>query len=248
LNKKGELFQNKYRIKSARLSHWNYSHGGYYFVTICTKDRICLFGNVKDGKMNMSWQGKIIEKFWTELNNNHLGIKLDDFTIMPNHIHGIIVLHGNIETINKTDRNNVETIYGVDHYNVETICGVETIHGVDHNNAETICGVETIHGVDHNNAETICGVETIHELSLREKNDKNIGNRIIRRKMLIPKIIGRFKMQTTKEINIIQKTIGNKLWQPRYYDRIIRNKNELRNIKRYIKNNPEKWELDLNYL
>ncbi len=235
--KKEELFKNKYRIKSTRLQNWNYSNSGYYFVTICTKDHTCLFGDVKDGKMDMSWRGRIIEKFWTELNNNHLGIKLDDFIIMPNHIHGIIVLHGNIKTINKTDHNNVETIRGV-----------ETIHDVDHNNVEKIRDVETIHGVDHNNVETIRGVETIHELSLREKNDKNIDNRVIRRKMLIPKIIGRFKMQTTKEINIIQKTIGNKLWQSGYYDRIIRNENELRNIKKYIKNNPKKWESDLNYL
>ncbi|MFY0683090.1 MAG: transposase, partial [Balneola sp.] len=59
-----------------------------------------------------------------------------------------------------------------------------------------------------------------------------------RRKMLIPKIIGWYKMNTAKQINLMRKTPGIKLWQRNYYDHIIRNEESLIHIREYIKNNP----------
>ncbi len=66
-------------------------------------------------------------------------------------------------------------------------------------------------------------------------------------KMLIPKIIGKFKMQTSKQINIINNTIGNKTWQRNYNDHVIRNNSEYHRIKQYIKNNPSNWKDDKFY-
>ena len=65
-----------------------------------------------------------------------------------------------------------------------------------------------------------------------------------RRKMIIPKIVWKFKMITSKQINILRNSQWNKLWQPNYYDRIIRNEDELTRIRKYIIENPLKWELD----
>ena len=81
-------------------------------------------------------------------------------------------------------------------------------------------------------------VGAIHELPL-QNND-----RIARRKMLIPKIIGRFKMNSSKQINVLRKSAGVPVWKRNYYDHIIRNENELNQIREYIINNPLKWEFD----
>ncbi len=81
--------------------------------------------------------------------------------------------------------------------------------------------------------------ETIHELSQRQGSLRKQ-----RRQMLIPKIIGRFKMNTSKAINIERNTQGHRFWQRNYYDRIIRTEKELENVRNYIKNNPVNWKKD----
>ena len=81
--------------KSNRLKNFDYSSSGYYFVTICTRNRECLFGEVVKGKMILNMQGLIINKYWLELQNKFKNISLDVYKIMPNHIHGIIVIKSN---------------------------------------------------------------------------------------------------------------------------------------------------------
>lgn len=98
-------FQNKYRIPSARLQHWNYGWNAPYFVTICTKNRKCFFGNITDGKKELSEIGKIAEKYWLEISNHFPFVKLDTFVVMPNHIHVIIV----IDKPNNGDNDNDHT-------------------------------------------------------------------------------------------------------------------------------------------
>jgi REP element-mobilizing transposase RayT len=62
--------------------------------------------------------------------------------------------------------------------------------------------------------------------------------------MLLPKIVGRFKMQSAKQINQLRHTLGQPVWQRNYYEHIIRNEDELNRIREYILNNPLKWEFD----
>lgn len=79
--------------RTIRLQGYDYSSSGIYFVTICTQDRICLFGEVIDGEMVLNNAGKIAYNEWiktSELRNN---IELGEFTIMPNHMHGIIIIN-----------------------------------------------------------------------------------------------------------------------------------------------------------
>jgi len=78
-----ERFRGKYRIETGRLKNWDYGSNGYYFVTICIKDRECVFGNVDDNKMVLSESGKIAEKFWLEIPAHFPFVKLDEFIIMP---------------------------------------------------------------------------------------------------------------------------------------------------------------------
>ena len=84
--------KNKRRVQSMRLKYWNYSENGYYFVTICAKNKIEYFGKIKNGKMILNEYGKIAKKYWIEIPKHFLDVKIDEFVIMPNHIHGIIII------------------------------------------------------------------------------------------------------------------------------------------------------------
>ena len=80
--------------RSIRLKGYDYSAAGAHFVTICTQERTCLFGDVADGQVRLNDAGKMVETVWSELPGHYLGVELDEFIVMPNHVHGIIVLVG----------------------------------------------------------------------------------------------------------------------------------------------------------
>jgi len=75
---------------SIRLGGYDYSRPGAYFVTICTHDRACLFGDVAEGEMRLNDAGRIAEQCWRDIPAHFPRLDLDAFVIMPNHVHGII--------------------------------------------------------------------------------------------------------------------------------------------------------------
>ncbi len=83
-----------FRNNSNRLKDFDYANNGGYFITICTQNSVHIFGEIKDEKMILNDVGRMVEKWWLELSNKFNNIKLDEFTIMPNHVHGIIILVG----------------------------------------------------------------------------------------------------------------------------------------------------------
>ena len=87
-------YQNKFRNESTRLQNWDYRWDGSYFITICTKNREHFFGEISNGKMNLSNIGVLADIFWYEIKNHAKNIKLDAFVVMPNHIHAILILNG----------------------------------------------------------------------------------------------------------------------------------------------------------
>jgi len=104
------FYKNKYRIESSRLKNWDYSSVGYYFITICTKNRQCWFGNIfaatavetqciaslqpppHHPQMELSNIGKIVQNEWLKTFNMRpdMNLIMDEFIIMPNHFHAII--------------------------------------------------------------------------------------------------------------------------------------------------------------
>jgi len=86
------IFHNLYRIPSARLPHWDYSQNGYYFITICTYKKNEYFGEIINGKINLSEIGEIAQTCWKEISIHFPFVELDEFVIMPNHLHGIIII------------------------------------------------------------------------------------------------------------------------------------------------------------
>jgi len=101
-----EKFQNKYRIPSARLRNWDYSADGIYFITICTANHECYFGEIADKKMILSEIGSLVQMEWEKSFVIRAELFCDCFVVMPNHIHAILWienaicpdLHGHVET------------------------------------------------------------------------------------------------------------------------------------------------------
>jgi len=85
------MTRTKHNRRSIRLPGFDYSTPGAYFITICTRNRQHLFGNVIDGKMILNPAGRMVETIWNEI-PQYYGVNIDAFQIMPNHIHGIIII------------------------------------------------------------------------------------------------------------------------------------------------------------
>ena len=90
-----DKYHNKYRINSTRLQNWDYGWSASYYITICTHHRTRFFGQIKSGKMHLSEAGFIAQKCWMEIPGHFTFVKLSDYVIMPDHLHGILSIMTN---------------------------------------------------------------------------------------------------------------------------------------------------------
>ena len=169
-----DKFKDKFRIPPARLLNWDYGSNGLYFITICTKGRNHYFGSIVEtqylASLTKTEIGKIAEDNWKQIPKHFPFIELDEYVIMPNHVHGILL-------INKPEKNDwVNNKFGIQSKNIASV-----IRG--------------------------------YKSSVK-------------------------KYATMNKIDFS--------WQSRYYDRVIRNEKELHNIRKYINENPSKWNDDRN--
>jgi putative transposase len=86
------LYKNTYRIESARLQMYDYTQAGCYFVTLCVHRHQCVFGEVQGEEIHFNEIGTIAQRCWEEIPRHFPCVDLDSFVVMPNHIHGIIVI------------------------------------------------------------------------------------------------------------------------------------------------------------
>jgi len=86
-----DKYRGKYRIPSARWTAWDYGANAAYFVTICTAERTHDFGTIDNGIMNLSLLGQSARDCWHEIPAHFPFVELDEFVVMPNHVHGIVV-------------------------------------------------------------------------------------------------------------------------------------------------------------
>jgi REP element-mobilizing transposase RayT len=231
------LYKNKYRIESARCKNWDYSSEGAYFITICAYNRKHYFGTITDGKIIFSETGTIADKYWREIPDHFPMVELDAFVIMPNHVHGIIIID------NKT---------------ISQIC-VPDISNIPVNPRNAIATVGSgntdnhgITGITGRDKALPCLYDKYDKYNKYNKYDKNTdpntGANTASRfqnqgKGTISAIIGSYKSICTKTINKTQNAIRF-AWQPRFHDHIIRNNDELIRIRQYIMNNPANWDND----
>jgi putative transposase len=83
---------NRHNRKSIRLQNYDYTQPGAYFVTVCTQNRACLFGEVVEHHIKLNSAGEMVNKVWHEIPTHYAGVDVDVFVLMPNHVHGIIIL------------------------------------------------------------------------------------------------------------------------------------------------------------
>ncbi len=131
-----EKFQNKYRISSIRLQNWDYRWAGVYFITICTQNRVHYFGEIKSGQMQLSPIGIIADILWYEIKNHFTNIKLDEFVVMPNHIHGVIIITNN----NDHDNVMVETGHALPLPSNKKTIGQQRFQNIGKNSISSIVG------------------------------------------------------------------------------------------------------------
>ncbi len=156
---------------------YDYAQAGAYFVTIVVQGRACLFGEVVDGEVHLNDTGRLVSACWQWLESQYPFVELYEFVVMPNHLHGIIVISDG------TRRGGSRT-------------------------APT--------GAD---------------------------SPAIKRKPL-GRLIGAFKTVSTKRFNREHGLSGTPLWQRDYFEHVIRSEESLAKIRRYIHDNPARWEFD----
>lgn len=98
-----EKFRNKYRVSSARLQNWDNGSNGAYFITICTKEMQHFFGEVVDKKMILNSVGVLAEEYWIEILKQFPYVELGNFQIMPNHMHGILIIDKSVVIASNLD-------------------------------------------------------------------------------------------------------------------------------------------------
>ena len=87
-----ELYKDKYKIKSTRLPNYDYSGDGWYYITICTKDMVNYFGEIRNFVMGLNDIGCMVAKYWQEIPKHFSNVRLDEWVVMPNHVHGIVII------------------------------------------------------------------------------------------------------------------------------------------------------------
>ena len=83
----------KHHRKSIRLKEYDYSQPGEYFVTICTQNHEYLFGSIVNGNMDLNEKGKVVDKCWKGIPEHFSNVALDEYIIMPDHFHGIVIIN-----------------------------------------------------------------------------------------------------------------------------------------------------------
>ncbi|MBI5060007.1 transposase [candidate division KSB1 bacterium] len=168
---------------TVRLPYLHYSEAGGYAITVVSHDRTPLFGRIEDGQMIASEYGLVVLREWMKSPVLRPGLMLDVFCLMPNHLHGIVIL----------------------------MESEQIAHGTE---------------------------QIAHGCAALPRGPRD------RAKRSISSMIAGFKAATTKRINELRGTPGQPVWQPKFYEHVIRNGADLLRQQEYITNNPLQWELD----
>jgi putative transposase len=174
------------RRRSIRLYCYDYSVPGAYFVTVCTHRRECIFGRIpSNGNVTLNRYGRIAFEEWRSSAEMREEMDLDTFVVMPNHVHGIVVIK----------------------------------HDISGNDV----GAQ--------------GLAPLQNPPLQQPA-------LYRPPRSLGYFIAGYKMAVTKRINALRKTPGAPVWQRNYYERILRNDDELNGARFYIQENPARWADD----
>ena len=215
--------------KSIRLPGHDYSLPGAYFVTICIHDwKQKLLGGVVDGAMVENDYGNTVRQCWNDLPAHYPHIRLDEFIIMPNHVHGIIVIHDFVSVGARSSRpSRLSRPMGLPRPEL-----ARSSRPMESETAGLSRANSVSDGPDGQGRDDRAPTNATHTGKPTVKTP-TLGN-----------IVAYFKYQTTKQINAIRQNGIEKIWQRNYYDHIIRDAKSHYWISQYIRNNPANWTTD----
>ncbi len=233
-----DKFKNKYRIESHRMPGWDYSGNGSYFITMVVQNWECLLGEIKNHKMILADYGKIVKTEWVKSFEIRAELFCDEYIVMPNHLHAIVVIN---KSDNKTNVDDGSHVYDGSHVDD----GSRVYDGSHVDNGS--------HVDDDSHVDNGSHVETHGRASLRANHPQHPQHPFHRKPKSLSSFIAGFKSATNTKIddyidnhqlNIPKYNKNNHFWQPNYHDRVIRNQQEYNRIKQYIINNPKNWTGD----
>jgi len=250
---------NRHHRRSIRLKGYDYSQAGAYFITICTQDRACLFGKVVNGEMRLNDAGRMVLAEWNMLPERFPHVVLDAFVVMPNHVHGIVVITNPATDDTAT---TAPTIVGTglvpvpdagtmgaapDDGTMGAVPDAGTMGAAPDTGATTrvaptaatIVGTGLVPAPDD-------GATTRVAPTVGDIVAPTVGDIVA---PTVGDIVGAFKSRVTVEYIRGVKTSGwppfrGRLWQRNYYEHIIRNERALNAIRQYIIENPRRWQMD----
>jgi putative transposase len=214
-----EKFRNKYRVPSARLQNWDYGSNGAYFITICTKGMQHFFGEVVDKKMILNSVGILAEEYWIEILKEFPYVEFGNFQIMPNHMHGILIIDKSIVAATVETRFIASNLDDKIEFIKSNFDRIED--DADSSETRLIASVPEKDGIG----------------GFAGENNPMLADNISR-------IIRWYKGRCTFEMRKINPNFG---WHPRFHDHIIRNSESFERIQNYIEENPARWEEDKFY-
>ncbi|HEY3295465.1 MAG TPA: transposase [bacterium] len=172
--------------KSVRLPFVAYTEPYLYFVTICTTNREQLFGEIQSGQMVLNDLGRIVDEEWRRSGEVRAELILDQFIVMPDHLHGLVGLRPAGDLLDERDRAH----------------------------SRAALQAEPLRGSRDRAPRSLCS------------------------------FIAQFKATTTRRINDLRRTAAARVWQPRFYEHIIRQYESVDKARQYILKNPERWAAD----
>lgn len=240
MNNNSHFNPNFHHRKSIRLKGYDYTQAGLYFITICCNrqshgnwispsstnnlhpsyfrnNKYSPFGYVENGQMILNEIGQIAYNEWMKTKEIRKNVELDEFIVMPDHIHGIIRIlsSGELNSPIKHTNESNPPINNPNELNLNELLGEcnPPIGNPNNSNLSKILGE--------------CN-------SPLRSPSQTIGA-----------IIRGYKSSVTKQINNLGlQNIHDPIWQRNYYEHIIRNEKSFQQIKEYIKKNPAKWEME----
>jgi putative transposase len=250
----------KHHRRSIRLKGYDYTATGLYFITICAYQRDCLFGEIINGEMRLNDLRQRVHACWQRLPFHFSNLELDAFVIMPNHIHGILVLTQLPLSDNQSspprrgaalDRNPPPL---TDHLPPNATPGSD--HKIQADAAfgresSDITGAFSEPGMAFGRESSDMTGESEPGVAFGRESSDIAKDRLPNAAPLRGVVAGsvgamvlNFKSVTTRLGNRMRRSPGSPMWQRNYYEHIIRDEKSLQFIRQYIHHNPMSWQHD----
>jgi REP element-mobilizing transposase RayT len=229
----------RHHRRSIRLQGYDYAQPGGYFVTICTRNRTCLFGDVVAGQVQLSDAGRAVEACWRAIPDHFPDAALDAVVIMPNHVHGIIWIVD--ESDNMTHHGRHDGVAASDHVGMKHSVGAKDFSPLRTGNPAVQSDHVTYQGADDEAAPDRVGMK--HFVGAKDFSPLQTDDAAFQSpSRTVGSIVRGFKIGVTKWMRANADV--HDVWQRNFFEEIVRDEAALFRIRQYIADNPARWAED----